>query len=170
VNSEIKALEIVNGETKIEVKENGHVHKSHKKHKSHKNHDKKCKGHKTDSIKRKKDQKNINVRAAMVHVIGDLLQSIGVTIAAIFIYVGGEKYYIADPICTFLFSILVVCTTIPIVKDCIHVIMEGSPMHLEIEKFRKKLLEIIGVLAVHDLHIWSLSEERVFISAHIISN
>lgn len=58
----------------------------------------------------------MNVRAAFVHILGDLLQSIGVIIAAIIIYIYPE-HTIVDPICTFIFSILVMFTTVPIVKD-----------------------------------------------------
>lgn len=66
---------------------------------------------------------NINVRAAIVHIIGDLLQSVGVIIAASMIYYD-EKYKIVDPICTYLFSIVVMCTTIPVFNSCMNVFME----------------------------------------------
>ena len=69
--------------------------------------------------------KNINVRAAFVHVIGDLLQSIGVLIASYIIRYYPE-YKIADPICTFIFSVLVVITTGPIIRDVYRVLMEGE--------------------------------------------
>ncbi|VDP21352.1 unnamed protein product [Onchocerca flexuosa] len=66
---------------------------------------------------------NINVRAAMIHVIGDLLQSIGVLIAALLIFFN-ESWSIADPICTLIFSIIVLCTTIYIIRDAIFVLLE----------------------------------------------
>jgi zinc transporter 2 len=62
----------------------------------------------------------------MIHVIGDIIQSIGVLIAAIVIYFE-PSYKIADPICTFFFSLLVIITTIPTLKDCLYVLMEASP-------------------------------------------
>ena len=70
-------------------------------------------------------KQNINVRAALIHVIGDFIQSVGIFIAAIIIYKRPE-WKIADPICTFLFSVLVVITTITILRDSINVLMEGE--------------------------------------------
>lgn len=61
---------------------------------------------------------NINVRAAFIHVLGDVLQSIGVFCAAIVIYIK-PTWQLADPICTFIFSIIVLWTTITIMKDAI---------------------------------------------------
>lgn len=68
----------------------------------------------------------------MIHVIGDIIQSIGVVIAAvlIYLYAGTNKYdywHLADPVCTYIFSILVLFTTFRISKDCIVVLMEGTP-------------------------------------------
>lgn len=60
-------------------------------------------------------------------------------------------------------------TTIPIAKECIGVLMEGTPLNIELEDFKKKLHEIEGVESVHDLHIWSLSSGRYAVSAHIIT-
>ena len=72
------------------------------------------------------NDENLNVRAAIVHMMGDMIQSLGVIIAAVIIYVKPD-WTIADPICTFLFSILVMITTVPIFKDCMRFLMETSP-------------------------------------------
>ena len=76
------------------------------------------------------DRENMNVRAAIVHMIGDMVQSIGVITAAIIIYVKPE-WKIADPICTFLFSILVMFTTVPIFIDCMRILMESAPSDID---------------------------------------
>jgi len=109
---------------------------------------------------------NVNVRAAFIHVIGDLLQSLGVLCAAFVIYFKPE-YKIADPICTFLFSVLVLFTTITILRDTISVIMEGTPTGVKYETVKEKLLEIPNVTAVHDLRIWSLTINQTVMSAHL---
>lgn len=111
----------------------------------------------------------------MIHVIGDIVQSIGVVIAALLIYFYGntEQYdywHLADPICTYLFSVLVMFTTVQIVKDCIRVLMEGTPQDIEIKDFREQLLQIDSVAEIHDLHIWSLSIGKPAMSAHIFAN
>jgi Co/Zn/Cd efflux system component len=69
------------------------------------------------------DQENVNVQAAVVHMIGDLIQSIGVIIAAIIIMFK-KDWLIVDPICTFLFSILVLFTTVPTFGKCMGILME----------------------------------------------
>ena len=99
---------------------------------------------------------NMNIRAAFIHLVGDTIQSIGVIISALVIYFFGQDYTIADPICTFVFSILVMFTTIPLTRECINVLMEGTPLTIEIDNFRSELLKVEGVLDVHDLHVWSL--------------
>ena len=76
------------------------------------------------------DDENLNVRAAIVHMVGDMVQSVGVIIAAIIIYIKPD-WTIADPICTFLFSILVMFTTVPIFKDCVHFLMETAPEDID---------------------------------------
>eukprot|EP00128_Syssomonas_multiformis_P009738 Colp12_sorted_trinity150504_noHs@27338 len=109
---------------------------------------------------------NINVRAAFIHAVGDLIQSIGVMIAAIVLWVK-PSWTLIDPICTFVFCVLVLFTTIGIMRDAMHVLMEGVPKGLDISKLTKELGNISGVLAVHDLHVWSLTVGKAAISAHL---
>ena len=73
----------------------------------------------------------MNIDAAYLHVLGDMLMSVGVIIAAILIYFVPSFWY-ADPICTYLFSIIVMFTTIPIVKNCIRILMEGTPLNINL--------------------------------------
>lgn len=84
----------------------------------------------------------MNIRAAFVHVLGDLVQSIGVLIAAIIIKYTNFK--IADPICTFLFSFLVLMTTMPILKDTFNILMEAAPKHIIIENICLDMMSITG--------------------------
>lgn len=74
---------------------------------------------------------NMNIRAAIIHIIGDIVQSIGVVIAAIIIYVEPD-WHIADPICTFIFTFLCIFTTIPIFRDCVSVLMEATPKEIDV--------------------------------------
>jgi cation diffusion facilitator family transporter len=109
---------------------------------------------------------NINVRAAYIHVLGDFIQSVGVFTAAIVIYFEPE-WVIIDPICTFLFSILVLGTTYAIVRDTLNVLMEGIPKGIDFNDVRATLLQVKGVFKVHNLRIWSLSMDRIALSAHL---
>jgi zinc transporter 2 len=110
-------------------------------------------------------QENLNIRAAFVHVLGDLVQSIGVLIAAIVIKFTG--FEIADPICTFLFSILVLLTTYGVMRDTVRVLMECAPTHLNVDEVRRDLLSIAGVVDVHSLRLWSVKMDTFAVSVHI---
>ncbi|XP_069333585.1 proton-coupled zinc antiporter SLC30A2 isoform X1 [Eulemur rufifrons] len=111
-------------------------------------------------------QENPSVRAAFIHVIGDFLQSVGVLVAAYILYFKPEYKYI-DPICTFLFSILVLGTTLTILRDVILVLMEGTPKGVDFTAVRDLLLSVQGVEALHSLHIWALTVAQPVLSVHI---
>ncbi|BFZ22610.1 hypothetical protein BsWGS_25649 [Bradybaena similaris] len=112
--------------------------------------------------------KNINVRAAFIHVVGDIIQSLGVLVAALIIkFTADEKYRLADPICTFLFSILVLITTVTVLRDALLVVMEGVPRDLSIESLKNDLSLLDGVVTVHSLHIWALTLDRNALSVHL---
>ncbi|XP_046399698.1 zinc transporter 2-like [Ischnura elegans] len=112
--------------------------------------------------------RNINLRAAIIHVLGDLILSVGVFISAVVI-----KAYpsakLADPICTFVFSALVILTTAPVVRDAVHVLMEGWPRHgPDHSSLHGALLSgIPGVRAIHGLHLWSLTLSHNALAVHL---
>uniref|UniRef100_A0A182F263 Cation efflux protein cytoplasmic domain-containing protein n=2 Tax=Anopheles albimanus TaxID=7167 RepID=A0A182F263_ANOAL len=112
------------------------------------------------------EEENINVRAAFIHVLSDFVQSLGVFIAALVIYFKPE-WNIIDPICTFLFSVLVLGTTIAIMKDAIVVLMEGTPKYLDYTEVMQTFLQIEGVVRVHNLRIWALSINKIALAAHL---
>ncbi|KAM7384530.1 hypothetical protein PAMA_011744 [Pampus argenteus] len=115
---------------------------------------------------RRAEQANASVRAAFVHVVGDLLQSVSVLISAIIIFFKPE-YKMADPICTFLFSMFVLCTTLTIMRDILIVLMEGTPAGVSFSEVRDGLLAVKGVTAVHNLHIWALTINQALLTAHV---
>lgn len=113
------------------------------------------------------NNENINLRAAMIHCIGDIVQSIGVIIAAYIIRFKPD-WKIVDPICTFIFSILVLITTLNIMKDAIHVLMEGTPKNINYFAVKKDLTSIEGVEQAHTLNIWSISSTRTALAGHLV--
>ncbi|XP_063041646.1 proton-coupled zinc antiporter SLC30A2-like [Engraulis encrasicolus] len=114
----------------------------------------------------RRPQANASVRAAFVHVVGDLLQSISVLVSAMIIFFKPE-YKIADPICTFLFSLFVLGTTFAIMRDIMVVLMEGTPAGMKYADVRDVILSLKGVKAVHNLHIWALTMNQACVSAHV---
>ena len=114
----------------------------------------------------KEGTRNMNVRAALIHVIGDLVQSIGVLIAA-FIIKYRPDLGLADPICTFLFSGLVLATTVGLIRDALRILMEGVPRGVEYRDLHRELKHVDGVSSVHSLHVWSLTLDRMAVAVHL---
>ncbi|XP_029427560.1 zinc transporter 2 isoform X2 [Rhinatrema bivittatum] len=123
-------------------------------------------GHSHSQASDSMNQQDPNVRAAFIHVLGDLLQSVGVLVAAFVIYFKPE-YKMIDPICTFLFSFLVLVTTLTILRDVLLVLMEGTPKGVDFNDVKETLLSITGVKALHSLHIWALTVTHPVLSVHI---
>ncbi|KAM9303425.1 proton-coupled zinc antiporter SLC30A8 [Morus bassanus] len=109
---------------------------------------------------------NASLRAAFVHAIGDLFQSISVLISALIIFFKPE-YKIADPICTFVFSIFVLATTITILRDILIVLMEGTSKGIAYDAVKARILAVEKVESVHNLHLWSLTMNQTILSAHV---
>lgn len=124
--------------------------------------------HLLEHIKEVEEEENINVRAAFIHVLGDGLQSVGVMIAAALIWYE-PSWYIADPICTLVFAVIVLFTTVRLVRQSVAVLMEGTPANIAVEDVDSALLDIPGVKEVHDLHIWSLSVGKPSLSVHLLA-
>ncbi|CAB4056851.1 SLC30A2 [Lepeophtheirus salmonis] len=113
---------------------------------------------------------HINIRAALIHVIGDLVQSIGVFYIIHHNQIWPE-YKIADPMCTVLFSIIVFCTTINILRDTLQILMEGVPKSIKYDEVMIDILDTSGnIVQVHDLCIWSLTTDKFALTAHIAIN
>ncbi|KAM5143131.1 putative proton-coupled zinc antiporter SLC30A3 isoform 1-T2 [Callospermophilus lateralis] len=109
---------------------------------------------------------NTSVRAAFVHVLGDLVQSFGVLAASVLIYFK-PQYKAADPISTFFFSICALGSTAPTLRDVLHILMEGAPSGVGFEPVRDTLLSVPGVRATHELHLWALTLTYHVASAHL---
>ncbi|EFJ45417.1 hypothetical protein VOLCADRAFT_63715 [Volvox carteri f. nagariensis] len=112
---------------------------------------------------------NINLRSAVLHVLGDLLQSIGVAVAGLLIWwkQADPRWQIADPICTFVFAFLVLLTTRSIIADITHTLMERTPHHVNLAHVTEAMTRMDGILDVHDLHVWNLSMGLPILTAHV---
>jgi len=126
---------------------------------------------------------DLNVRAATIHVIGDLVQTIGVIIAASLIWgkpgdVGtwccnsdGQRvsnWVYADPVCTCIFACLVLMTTYGIVKEAIMVLMQTTPPAADTESLAESLKAIPDVAEVHDIHVWAASPSNWVLTCHLV--
>mmetsp|Transcript_22371 Transcript_22371/g.55127 ORF Transcript_22371/g.55127 Transcript_22371/m.55127 type:complete len:385 (-) Transcript_22371:591-1745(-) len=114
------------------------------------------------------EEGSMNLRAAYLHALGDLLQSVGVVTAGTCIWINPD-WLIADPICTFIFSFFVLWSTVSILRDAVSILMEGTPRNVDLEHLQDDLTLIPGVVELHDLHVWSLSVGKPVLSVHIVA-
>ncbi|EUD68927.1 hypothetical protein C922_00618 [Plasmodium inui San Antonio 1] len=112
---------------------------------------------------------SISLKTAYLHAISDLVQNIGVMIASLIIWYN-PKYSITDPICSIIFCFIVFSTTISVIKEILNVLMEGTPVSINLIDIKNDLLEIPGVIDVHDLHVWSLSIGKPALACHIVAH
>ena len=101
-----------------------------------------------------------SISAATIHIIGDMIQSIGVVIASVIILFQ-PTWLIVDPICTILFVFLVSFTTFRLIKRCCIVLMEAAPDGINLELLKKDLIRIKDVTYIEDIHIWSISTGKL---------
>ncbi|WOK96674.1 hypothetical protein Cni_G05381 [Canna indica] len=119
------------------------------------------------SIKHAKDKvRNINVHSAYLHVLGDSIQSVGVMIGGAIIW-WKPQWKIIDMVCTLVFSIIVLVTTIKMLRDILEVLMESTPRQIDATKLEKGLCELDGVVAIHELHIWAITVGKVLLACHV---
>lgn len=109
---------------------------------------------------------NINLRGAYLHVLSDALGSVGAVIAGIVIITTGWRQ--ADPLVSLLICIGIVVTSYWLVRDSVHILLEGTPSHLELEQIRAALSALPGVRSVHDLHLWSVTRGTESMSGHVV--
>ncbi|MEA9390523.1 CDF family zinc transporter ZitB [Acerihabitans sp. TG2] len=103
-------------------------------------------------------EKNINLRAAALHVLGDLLGSVGAIVAAVIILLTGWMYI--DPILSVLVSGLVLRSGWRLLRESLHELLEGTPSQIDIEKLKRELsLNVPAVRNIHHVHIWQIGEK-----------
>jgi cobalt-zinc-cadmium efflux system protein len=108
---------------------------------------------------------SINVRGAYVEVIGDLLGSVGVIVAAAIIGLTGWSY--ADPIVAVVVALMILPRTVALGRSAVRILVQAAPEHLDITEVRARLAAVPGVCDVHDLHVWTLTSGMDVASAHL---
>ncbi|WP_431026819.1 cation diffusion facilitator family transporter [Lysinibacillus sp. LZ02] len=109
---------------------------------------------------------NLNMRAAFLHVISDMLGSVGAIIAALLILFFDWGW--ADPLASVIVAALVLVSGFRVTKDAVHVLMEGTPVNVNIDEIIRTFRETEGVLDLHDLHIWSITSGQNALSCHAV--
>ncbi|MGE6488989.1 cation diffusion facilitator family transporter [Paenisporosarcina sp. NPDC076898] len=109
---------------------------------------------------------NINLKSAYLHIIGDALGSVGALLAGVCMYL--FDWYIADPIISVLVALLILKSAWGVLKQSIHILMEGSPPMMNIKEIGQVLENIDGVKNVHDLHIWTITSGLDSLTCHML--
>ncbi len=111
-------------------------------------------------------RRGLAVRAVFVHVISDLIGSIGVLVAGALVYFTGT--WQADPAVSILIGALVLYSSWGLVREGVDILMESVPEHIDLERLRGDLLAVEGAEEVHDLHVWCLTSHQFALAAHCV--
>ena len=109
--------------------------------------------------------KSLNVRSAVLHVIGDALASVGVIVGGVVIYWTG--WFVVDPILSGGIGIIILIGSFRVTKEAVHILLEASPKHADAHKVAASINAIDSVKDVHDMHIWSLCSNYLALSTHV---
>lgn len=111
---------------------------------------------------------NLSVKAAYLHVIGDILGSAGVILSGAILWF--THWTPIDPIITILFTSQILYSSGKLIKQTVRILMEAAPVGIDVDALQRDLAALPSVKEVHDLHIWSVSSTRAALSVHIISD
>jgi cobalt-zinc-cadmium efflux system protein len=111
-------------------------------------------------------EQSLNARGAYLHVLGDLLGSVGTVVAALIVRVTG--WLVVDPIASLVVTVMVVRSAWQLVRESLDVLLEATPSHISLGTVRARLESVAGIGSVHDLHVWTVTSGVIAMSAHAI--
>ena len=111
--------------------------------------------------------RSLNLRGAYLHVVSDLLGSLGAALGAAVILTTGWQG--ADPLVSLLIAGLILFSSWKLVREAVDVLMEAVPAHVDVDRLERALAAVEGVEEVHDLHVWTLTTGRHALSAHVVA-
>jgi cobalt-zinc-cadmium efflux system protein len=111
-------------------------------------------------------QRNMNTRAARLHVLGDALGSIAALVSGVLVAATG--WTPIDALASLAICVLIAVSAARLMRESLHALMEGVPHGLSVETIGAEMARVEGVLSVHDLHVWTLSGSRTALSAHVV--
>lgn len=109
---------------------------------------------------------NVNVRAALLHVMGDLLGSVAALAAGLVVLTTG--WTPIDPLLSMLIALLILVSALRVVQDAVDSLLDGVPRGMDLEAIGRAMAGVEGAISVHDLHVWSISAETTALSAHVV--
>lgn len=110
-------------------------------------------------------EQNLNVRGALLHVMGDVLGSVAAIVAGVVIYF--TQWTPIDPLLSLLIGGLILSSSVRLLKESLHGTLDGVPFHIDLDELGRALAGVQGVKEIHDLHVWPLASEKMALSAHV---
>ena len=122
----------------------------------------------TALLVRKGSEHDLNLRSAFVHLMGDVLSTIGAVIAGIVIYFTGWNWL--DPFVSALIALMILWSAWMILRETVDILLEATPRDVDMDAMVRDIVQVPGVLGVHDLHVWSITRGLRTMSAHILTD
>ena len=113
-------------------------------------------------------KQDLNVRGAYIHMLGDAISALGVVVAGVIVALTGSS--LADPLVSILIGLLILGSSWGILRESVDVLLEATPAGMNIVEVEKTIAQIHGVLAVHDLHVWTVGSGMICCSCHVMVN
>ena len=122
----------------------------------------------TALLVRKGSEHDLNVRSAFVHLMGDVIATVGAVIAGLAIYFTGANWL--DPLVSVLIGFLILYNAWGILRDSVEILLESTPRDIDVRHLVQDVMEVEGVMGIHDLHIWSIAQNLRTMSAHVLTD
>jgi len=114
---------------------------------------------------------SMNMRALVLHVLGDALGNVGVIATGLIIWLSSWSFkYYCDPIISLVITVIIFSSALPLVRSASFILLQGVPPTVSIEDVRTSILNVDGVLSLHELHVWQLSETKIVASVHVMAS
>jgi cobalt-zinc-cadmium efflux system protein len=113
-------------------------------------------------------QSDLNLRSAFVHLMGDVLSTVGAVIAGVIIYFTDANWL--DPLVSVFIGVLILYNAWGILRDAVDILLEATPRDVNIKEMVRDIAKVDGVLGIHDIHVWSLTQSLRTMSAHILTD
>ncbi len=122
----------------------------------------------TALLVKKGSEHDLNIRSAFLHLMGDVISTIGAVIAGVVIYFTNANWL--DPFISVLIGFLILYNAWGILRDAVNILLEATPRDVDTSKLVHDVMQVKGVLGVHDLHVWSLTQNLRTMSAHVLTD
>ncbi|KAM7202874.1 Cation efflux protein [Rhypophila sp. PSN 637] len=138
-------------QTKLLDRHKGHLHAIHNKPRS------------------SSPARDIGMMGVMIHVIGDAINNVGIIVASLFMwFLASDSKYYADPAVSVVISLMIFMTALPLVKSSGAILLQGSPLGMNLANVKHDLEKIPGIDSIHELHVWRLDQKKTVASAHVV--